>query len=1018
MPDIESLPQPPPPHVEPGRHAIARESARAGVRAQVRGYVRHRSSCPDELVTDSCLWPHLAVALDGLSEATSECPAGLGRELKRAFLQALAVRLDLSARQVLVLECALAREHDPAAPADVAALSAALHRDARPLLDILDLYPGLDELLADHVRCSVEYATKVATALTLDLPEVRSRFGWPGDPRDIAVTVLPSDHHGGGETVVRLDDRTGRGRALYKPRPVQLEELLTAALRELAETSAELRGWTLPRYLARSGHGWAEFVDSSACSTPAEVSRYYRRAGVLLAVATALGITDLHCDNLICHAGSPVPIDLETALHHRQRPGAPSRGGMALPRVMEWNALATGLLPTWIWKGGDRRGVDLSGLGAIGEQWCSLPLQQFVGRDTPVEQLVRDGVQLLPSGNTVRLGTGHVSPWEHLDELLAGFGEGVELLGGSPRPLTGLIDEAAELEARFLARPTAGYHYAIQASLHPYYLHDPRRRRSFLTSALTDTTRVEPWLVQAETQACYWADIPRFVTRGAGPGVHERYYSGHGTLSGQEHILGRDAVRADLRFLSDTARMTFERKIICGSMLSLQTAHEGGDPRIVVTEGTDPGTVEWAPERGGAAASAAARYLLDYLAGSGEDPDLWYGFRNAPGGHHEFGLIGNDLYSGTAGVVYGLALGWQAGFVECGVVDTLTRRLVDGAREHLRSPAQRLGGAYFGELSAVLPLVANLRLLGGAEEARMLARGACAALAEALRQPGPGRAFWGFDLLGGVAGALAVLVELHRIFGEESCLPVMAQLVTMLDEAAVTAGERSIWPQPALSASPDQALGGLSHGQIGCAVALAEAVPALEPVDPPAAARAGALALGAAGWEIDRFDPARQSFPDVRRRSATGVQGEFAWSHGAPGTFLALHRISRCLPSPEIDRFLAGNPFRRVAEAAIARRPPPNNPSLCHGALGNQLLCAELLGAADPGHPLGDELAGWAQLGFWAQHEALPLRRHAVDAPGFMVGRAGNLAGWAAVVTGRRERLPFLPCAFTGGRVS
>ncbi|MCA1674586.1 MAG: type 2 lantipeptide synthetase LanM, partial [Actinobacteria bacterium] len=472
MADLESLPRTPPPHVEPEHRPIARDA----VRARVREYVQNRSSCPDELITDSCLRPQLAVALEGLSDATAACPVGLGPELKRAFLHALG--------------------------------------------------------------CSVEYAAKVAHALAQDWPELRARFGWSDDPQDIAVAVLPSDHHGGGETVVRLDDRAGHGRALYKPRPLQLEELLTRRLRELAETSAGLRDWTLPGYLLRSGHGWVEFVDSTACRTQVEVARYYHRAGVLLALATALGITDLHCENLICHADSPVPIDLETALHHRQRPGAPSRSGMVLPRVMEWNALATGLLPTWIWKGGDRRGVDLSGLGAIGEQWCSLPLQQFVARDTPVEQLVRDGVQLLPSGNTVRLNDRYVAPWEHLDELLAGFEDGVGLLVGAADTLAELISAACGLEARFLARPTAGYHYAIQASLHPSYLHDPQRRRSFLTSALTDTTRVEPWLVQAEAQACYWADIPRFVTGSASPDIRERYYGGHGVLSDEEHILG------------------------------------------------------------------------------------------------------------------------------------------------------------------------------------------------------------------------------------------------------------------------------------------------------------------------------------------------------------------------------------------------------------------------------------------------------------------------------------------------
>lgn len=996
--------------------ATDQDRARGEIRTRVREIANGSPSCPAPLKTDSCLWPHLMVAVEQLSDVTAAVATGLGPALKRAFLQALAERLDHTARQVLVFECALARGQHPAtAPSSVIELSSALQHNVAPLIGILEIYPGLDDLLADHVRSSTEYARRLTADLSDEWPAITSRFDWVVDPAEVEVTILRSDHHSGGETVVQFGDRDGRGRVLYKPRRVQLEKLLTDGLQKLAEGSSQLRDWRLPRYLVRPDHGWAEYVHARACGVGGEVARYYYRAGALLAYATTLGITDLHCDNLIAASDSPVPIDLETGLHHRQRPGAPSRGGMVLPRVMEWNSLATGLLPTWIWKGGDRRGVDLSGFGSLGEQWCSIPLQQFVERDTPLEQVIRDGVQLLPSQNVVRLGGRQVGPWEYLDELLGGFQIGLEVLASSTVELEELIDCAGKLEARFLPRPTAGYHYAIQASLHPFHLRDPDLRRDFLTRALTDTTRVEPWLVTAEVEACMHGDIPRFVTQGAARTVCEPYYGDRGTLSEQEHIVGRDAARDDVGRWSDPARLTFERQIISGSMLSLQTAHEGGDPRITVVEGADQEDIAWAAPMSWPAAEAASRFLLDYISMSGNDPDLWYGFRNAPGGHHEFGLIGGDLYSGSAGVAYGLALGYRAGFVDAEIVETLTQRLLIVTEDHLKTQRQRIGGAYFGELSAVLPLISNLRMLGASDEARSLARQACLILAAALAEVAPERHFWGVDLLGGVAGALAVTVSLFRLFREEEYLPVMGRLIAILDESSTPAGSRVVWRQPTISASPDEALGGLSHGQAGCAVALAEAAAVLQELAEPAAARAAQLALAAAGWEIDQFDRHRLSFPDTRRRSAAGEHGEFAWSHGAPGVFLALDRVRRCLPAPEGTRFLAEQPFRHVLETAMADRTPPNNPSLCHGALGDYLLGAELLTACDGeelGPEMGQRLADWARLGSWAKREALPLRRHVVDAPGLLVGRAGNLAGWSAVCTGRQTGLPFLPSAF------
>jgi hypothetical protein len=221
----------------PGRPAGtgSHDRARAEIRTRVREIARNSPSCPAELITDSCLWPHLVAAMEQLSDVTAASATGLGPALKQAFVQALAVRLDHTARQVLVFECALARgQHAVAAPSSVAELSSALRQDVAPLIAILELYPGLDDLLTDHVRCSVDYARRLTGDLSDDWPDITTRFRWAADPAEVEVSILGSDHHAGGETVVRFGDRDGRGRMLYKPRRVHLEELLTAGLRELA----------------------------------------------------------------------------------------------------------------------------------------------------------------------------------------------------------------------------------------------------------------------------------------------------------------------------------------------------------------------------------------------------------------------------------------------------------------------------------------------------------------------------------------------------------------------------------------------------------------------------------------------------------------------------------------------------------------------------------------------------------------------------------------------------------------
>jgi lantibiotic modifying enzyme len=269
------------------------------------------------------------------------------------------------------------------------------------------------------------------------------------------------------------------------------------------------------------------------------------------------------------------------------------------------------------------------------------------------------------------------------------------------------------------------------------------------------------------------------------------------------------------------------------------------------------------------------------------------------------------------------------------------------------------------------------------------------------------------DLLGGVAGALAVSVALHQIFGDEAWLPVIASLISTLKKGGEPVGRHFVWRQRAISCGPDDGLCGLSHGQSGCALALAEAaiVDGL-----PASVRRDAARLSqqAIGWELARFSSDVCNFPDFRRRATLPREGEFAWSHGALGTLYASHRIRACIEAPEVERFIDAHSVTGIVDWAVHHRASPNNASLCHGALGVYLLAWVLLraeGASDEVARL-QHLSEWSGLARWAEFEARPLRQHAMDAPGFMVGRAGSLAGWLAVATSRPGLIPFLPHVF------
>src|SRR5262249_1244719 len=130
--------------------------------------------------------------------------------------------------------------------------------------------------------------------------------------RVTAIGASASDLHNRGRSVVALTFASGL-KLIYKPKDVGLE---AAYFDLLAWFNAQ--GPPLPfrvvSVLPGAGYGWVEFVEHVPCADPSEVARYYRRAGMLLALVYALAGNDCHYENIVSHGEQPVLVDLETIL--------------------------------------------------------------------------------------------------------------------------------------------------------------------------------------------------------------------------------------------------------------------------------------------------------------------------------------------------------------------------------------------------------------------------------------------------------------------------------------------------------------------------------------------------------------------------------------------------------------------------------------------------------------------------------------------------------------------------------
>jgi lantibiotic modifying enzyme len=187
------------------------------------------------------------------------------------------------------------------------------------------------------------------------------------------------------------------------------------------------------------------------------------------------------------------------------------------------------------------------------------------------------------------------------------------------------------------------------------------------------------------------------------------------------------------------------------------------------------------------------------------------------------------------------------------------------------------------------------------------------------------------DVIGGSAGAIAVLLYLHHRTSGARLLEAAIEHGDLLLAEALQ--EERGWSWRTIHGT--QNLTGFSHGAAGIGWALAELYAATDE------SRFRAGALEAFRYERSCWNPAERNWPDFR-----GDEPEYPvwWCHGAAGIGFSRLRAWQILGSEEL---------LEEAHSALAtvrdQLGAPQNCSLCHGEMGNADLlihASEVLGDA------------------------------------------------------------------------
>ncbi len=751
-------------------------------------------------------------------------------------------------------------------------------------------YPALARAWAQLVGDWVEATAELVLRLDADAGEVARLVGLGAGelPRIEAVSADLSDLHRGGRTVCRLRCASGH-EVIYKPRNIDVEARWTSLLRWLGERGAPVELVGL-RVLPRADYGWVEVAQARPCASASELPEFYRRAGALLCLVYLLAGNDCHRENLIACGDHPVLVDVET-LMHPGTPLEPEAGDDAhavLARRLAHSVLGTALLPHWSPNpaGG---GHDSGGIGPGGALKTDIEARVLERAHTDEARLVTRRITLAPALNVPRAQGELAVVDRYVDAIVAGFTAMARFVVEAREALlAGPIAAFADVRVRVLMRATAYYERVRARSLRPEAMRSGAARSVAIDALVRPLLRAEEaghedagaWgMVEEERRALERLDVPRFELRADEPATAWRgAWSRSGLQLARQRILGLDL--AEIQRQVDLIRASFDAR----EAVVAPASRVAGERATLGREACDD-------ELRAAVQQLVAR-TTELATRGHDDTASWITLEVVESSlAYKLRPMGPGLYNGTAGV--GLLLAAAAAITG----DSEARGLALAAVRSLRAsvahrdeplaPGTALGGV-MGVPSAAYALAWMGRLLDDEalldDAARILRRIDDAAIA----------ADRSFDLAGGAAGAIMVLLAVHRMRPADD-----------LVARARACGEHLLRHRsaaPASWATPSGIhLAGLAHGASGIACALERLGAATG--DP----RFREAAHAALGYERSLFHADAGNWRDIRPDvPGPGPSFMTSWCNGACGigmTRLELRAAPRGLE--ELDAAIA-----------------------------------------------------------------------------------------------------------------
>ena len=367
---------------------------------------------------------------------------------------------------------------------------------------------------------AVGFATRVRRTMLRDHATIVATLGEAFDS-DHLIEADPAigDFHD-GQSTTRLRYASG-DTAYWKPR----QALPEAAFYELWDILQRQLGWRPEAAPKIVPLGEAHLVKHIARQACADRDLYWQKSGALLALATLLGVRDLHFENIVAAGSCPMPVDLEVMLA-----GFSQTHGKTLFRPID--VYRTGLLPCQ---------SDEPEFPEIGGLFSSAPLSRTRYLDAS-GQRGRVGADVVleprnPTESNIPISTGGMCSARDLEHLQRGYAEAVVTLKDVFGTICNaeVISKLEEVQPRTIVVGTQGYYRILRSASQAHLMRDVAEHEAFLATALD-----EELLRRGRRLSCPVRDATISALTSWDVPLHRDQSFAGGVRRGElDHVLGR-----------------------------------------------------------------------------------------------------------------------------------------------------------------------------------------------------------------------------------------------------------------------------------------------------------------------------------------------------------------------------------------------------------------------------------------------------------------------------------------------